>query len=154
VLSGFGWAAATIAIKYFQRNKTFDMLNFMAWQMVIGLLPLCLLPLVMALPDSSWDPVYFCLLLFTGVISTAFGFVLWVSVLRFLPAGTASLNMLAIPIIALVSSMAVFGERLTANEWTGIALIGIGLVIISVRAWRGSRRGEPVLPEPAPLEGG
>ena len=37
-------------------------------------------------------------------------------VLRFLSAGTASLNMLAIPVIALLSSMAVFDERLSTQR--------------------------------------
>ena len=44
------------------------------------------------------------------------------AMLRFLPAGTASLNMLAIPVIALLSSMAVFGERLDGSEWIGIGV--------------------------------
>ena len=154
VLAGFAWAAATISIKYFQREKSFDMLNFMAWQMLVGILPICLLPLLIPLPAAQWNATYGLLLLYTGVVSTAIGFLLWLAVLRHLPAGTASLNMLAIPPIALVSSMLVFGEQLTPSEWTGIALIGIGLVILSVRALRGSRRGESSLVEPAPLEGG
>ena len=61
-------------------------------------------------------------MLYVGVASTALGFLLWLAILKALPAGTASLNMFAIPPIALVSSMLVFGERLTANEWSGIAL--------------------------------
>jgi drug/metabolite transporter (DMT)-like permease len=154
VLSGFGWSAATITIKYFQRQKSFDMLNFLAWQMLVGILPICLLPLFMSLPATNWNAEYWMLLLYTGVVSTAMGFLLWLAVLRHLPAGTAALNMLAIPPIALVTSMVVFGEQLTANEWIGIVLIGIGLVIISLRAWRGTRRGESAVVEPAPLEGG
>jgi drug/metabolite transporter (DMT)-like permease len=75
-------------------------------------------------------------------------------VLTWLPAGTASLNMFAIPVIALVSSMLVFGERLTAVEWLGIAAIGVGLVIVSVRAWVASRRGEQELVEAPAIEGG
>ena len=74
--------------------------------------------------------------------------------LRFLTAGTASLNMLAIPVIALLSSMAVFGERLSESEWIGIGCIGLGLAVISVKAWYASRRGERRAPEPIPLEGG
>ncbi len=154
VLSGFGWAAGTIATKYYQRKHGLDMLSFIAWQMLIGVLPLTLLPALFALPGAQWSATYAALLLWTGAISTATGFLLWIAVLRFLPAGTASLNMFAIPVIALVSSMAIFGERLTANEWTGIALIGAGLVVVSMRAWRANRRGEPPAPEPTPLEGG
>jgi drug/metabolite transporter (DMT)-like permease len=72
-------------------------------------------------------------------VSTGVAFLLWITILRFLPAGTASLNMFAIPVIALVSSMIVFGERLTVAEWSGIACIGAGLVIISGNALRARR---------------
>jgi drug/metabolite transporter (DMT)-like permease len=63
--------------------------------------------------------------------------------------------MLAIPVIALLSSMIVFGERLSANEWAGIALIGIGLALIAALALAGGRRPASLLPaDPTPLEGG
>jgi len=154
VLSGFGWAAGTIAMKYFQRARGFDMLNFIAWQMLVGILPLTLLPLALPLPDARWSATYVMLLLWTGALSTAVGFLLWIAVLRFLTAGTASLNMLAIPVIALLSSMLVFDERLRAGEWIGIGCIAAGLAIISLRSWLASRRGERTPPEPVPLEGG
>jgi len=154
VLSGFGWAGGTIATKYFQGERGLDMPNLIAWQMLIGVLPLCLLPFVLTLPAVEWTLSYAGLLLWTGAVSTAIGFLLWIAVLRFLPAGTASLNMLSIPVIALLSSMAIFGERLSVAEWTGIALIGAGLVVISVRAWLASGRGEPAVVAPTPLEGG
>ena len=91
-----------------------------------------------------------------GAVSTALGFLLWIAILKHLPAGTASLNMFAIPPIALVSSMAVFGERLAANEWTGIALIGAGLAILAGIAWRAARAGarNDAIAAPAPLDGG
>jgi drug/metabolite transporter (DMT)-like permease len=71
-------------------------------------------------------------------VASGIGFVLWTGILAWLPAGTAALNMLVIPVIALVSSMLIFGERLDALEWAGIAAIGVGLAIISIRAWRAS----------------
>jgi len=153
-LSGFGWAAGTVATKYFQRQRHIDMLNLIAWQMVAGIIPLCLIPLVYPLPPAQWNAVYVSALLYVGVISTGIGFILWTAILAWLPAGTASLNMFAIPVIALVSSMLVFGERLTAAEWLGIASIGAGLAIVSVRAWLASRRGEREVVEAPAIEGG
>ena len=153
-LSGFGWACGTIAMKFFQRTRNFDLLNFIAWQMLLGVLPLSLLPLALPLPETRWTIPYVALLAVTGAVASGFGFVLWVGVLRFLSAGTASLNMLAIPVIALLSSMAVFDEKLSPSEWTGIACIGAGLLVISFRAWLGARRGERMPPEPIPQEGG
>ena len=154
VLSGFGWAAGTIATKYFQRGHRFDALNFIAWQMLVGVLPLTVLPFILTLPATQWSATYIVLLVQVGVVSTALGFLLWIAVLRWLPAGTASLNMFAIPVIALLSSMAVFGERLTRSEWLGIGCIGAGLVIISADAWIGGRRGASAVTEPTPLDGG
>jgi drug/metabolite transporter (DMT)-like permease len=154
VLSGFGWAAGTVATKYFQRAHRFDALNFIAWQMLVGVLPLTMLPFVFELPATQWSATFILLLIQVGAISTALGFLLWMAILRWLPAGTASLNMFAIPVIALLSSMAVFGERLTRSEWFGIGCIGAGLAIISADAWLGNRRAGQAVTEPTPLEGG
>ena len=92
-------------------------------------------------------------MIYVGVIATAGGFLLWMEILRWLPAGTASLNMFAVPVIALLSSMAVYGERLAVNEWLGIALIGAGLVLITAQALRG-RRTAPLPATPTPVDGG
>lgn len=154
VLSGFGWAAGTIATKYFQREKHLDMLNFITWQMIVGVLPFFLLPLIRDTPAVDWSPVYVTTLAYSGAIATASGFVLWIAVLRWLPAGTAALNMLAIPAIALVSSMMMFDERLNPTEWTGIAFIASGLVIISLLAWMRARRGEDDSPQTPVIESG
>ena len=153
-LSGFGWAAGTVATKYFQRHRHIDMLNLIAWQMVAGIIPISLIPLVYPLPPAQWNGIYVSALLYTGVIATGIGFILWTAILAWLPAGTASLNMFAIPVIALVSSMLVFGERLSAAEWLGIASIGAGLAIVSVRAWLSGRRGEREVVEAPAIEGG
>ncbi len=154
VLSGFGWAAGTVATKYYQQRRQLDMLNFTAWQMLLGVVPLTLLAIGVDFPDTRWSLAQGALLVYVGAVSTAIGFLLWIAILRVLPAGTASLNMFAIPVIALASSAWVFGERLSASEWTGIALIGAGLVIVTAIALRSSRRGATALAVAAPGEGG
>jgi len=154
VLSGFGWAAGTIAMKYCQRDRAFDMLSFITWQMALGVLPLTVLPWLFDVPATQWSLAQAGLLVIVGVVATAGGFLVWMEVLRWLPAGTASLNMFAVPVIALLSSMAVFDERLAANEWIGIGLIGIGLALISAQALAGGRRRTALPAEPTPLEGG
>jgi drug/metabolite transporter (DMT)-like permease len=129
------------------------MLNLIAWQMAAGILPICLFALAFPPPPAQWNGIYVLALVYVGVIATGIGFILWTAILTWLPAGTAALNMFAIPVLALLSSMLVFGERLTAAEWLGIVLIGIGLVTVSVRAWLASRRGDDVVEAPA-IEGG
>ena len=154
VLSGFGWAAGTVAMKHFQRERHFDMLSFITWQMVLGVIPLSFLPWMFDAPPTQWSVTQVALLFYVGVIATAGGFLIWMAVLRWLPAGTASLNMFAVPVIALLSSMAVFGERLAANEWAGIALIGVGLGLITAHAFAGGRPRDPLPATPTPVDGG
>ena len=154
VLSGFGWAAGTVATKYFQQRRRLDMLNFTAWQMLLGVLPLTVLALALEFPPTHWSLAQAALTAYVGAVSTAFGFLLWIAILRFLPAGTASLNMFAIPVIALVASALVFGERLAPGEWAGIGLIGAGLAIVTALALRSARRDATALAAAAPGEGG
>ena len=156
VLSGFGWAAGTVATKYYQRRYKLDMLSFLAWQMLVGVLPLTPLPWLMGLAPARWDAEYVGLLAWTAVVSTALGFMVWIEVLRHLPAGTASLNMFAIPVIALVASTIGFGEQLTGSEWAGIACIAVGLAILTGRTLVDARSGERELrpATPTPLDGG
>ncbi len=140
VLSGFGWAAGTVALKRFQRDPGFDMLAFIAWQMLVGAMPLAFLPWLYGAPAIHWTPGELACLLYVGAISSAAGFLAWMEILRWLPAGDASLNIFAIPVIALVASMAIFGERLAGNEWLGIALIGAGLAMVAVWSLATTRR--------------
>lgn len=138
-VSGLGWACGTVSQAYFQRQHRLEGLTLMTWQMVVGILPICLIPFLVPLPAATWNATYLTSILYAGIVASGLGFVLWVGILAWLPAGTAALNMLAIPVIALLSSMLIFGERLTAQEWLGIASIGIGLAIISARAWKAGR---------------
>ena len=84
VLSGFGWAAGTIAMKYYQRDPDFDMLSFITWQMALGVLPLTLLPWLFDVPATQWSLAQAGLLFIVGVIATAGGFLAWMEILRWL----------------------------------------------------------------------
>jgi drug/metabolite transporter (DMT)-like permease len=116
------------------------MLPFIAWQMLVGAIPLAILPWLYAAPSIRWTPGEIACLVYVGAISSAAGFLAWMEILRWLPADDASLNIFAIPVIALVASMAIFGERLAGNEWLGIALIGAGLAMVALWSFAATRR--------------
>jgi drug/metabolite transporter (DMT)-like permease len=124
------------------------MLNFLAWHLLVGVLPLTPLPWLLELPSVQWSAAFAGLLVWTAVVSTALGFVMWIEILRHLSAGAAALNMFAIPVIALLSSMAIFGERLTASEWAGIACIAGALCILSGHTLARARDGRGPAPTP------
>jgi len=154
ILSGFGWAAGTVCMRYFARDHAVDLLNFTAWQMAIGSIPFMVVALALDFPPTQWHATFVLAGLYTSVVATAIGFLVWIDILRWLPAGTASLNMFAVPVIALLSSMAVFGEHLSPFEWTGIACIGAGLGVLAFGARRTRPGAANVLAPTTPGEGG
>ena len=147
VLSGFGWAAGTVAVKYFQRDHELDMLKFITWQMALGVLPLTLLPGSSACPRRDGASLQALLLFIVGVVATARRIPRsgW-KCCAGCPRERRRSTCFAIPVIALLSSMAVFGERLAGNEWAGIALIGAGLALITALALAGGRRASLLRP--------
>lgn len=139
VLSGLGWAVAAVLMRHYQRRHAYDPLNFVTWQMLLGALPIGLAALFTGTSGVQWSAGYVLALVFTGAISSGIGFILWLRVLQKLPAGTATLNTFAIPVLALIMSMIVFGERLSGSETVGIGAIALGLAVITMRALHAAR---------------
>ncbi len=66
-------------------------------------------------------------------------------ILEVLPAGTASMSTLAIPVIAVVGAALQLGEYPTPNEIQGMLLIAAALALLSFLGVRQHRRDDPVL---------
>lgn len=61
--------------KFFQRRDAhFDPLNFIASQMLLGVMPLTALPAILTLPATEWSVTYVLLLACIAILSTAVGF--------------------------------------------------------------------------------
>jgi drug/metabolite transporter (DMT)-like permease len=84
-----------------------------------------------------WTPAFVAMLGYNIVLVTAIGWLIWIYILASLPAGTAGLSVLAIPLIGLVSSRWQLGEGASQGELAGMALIVASLLVL---AWR-NRRG-------------
>lgn len=140
ILAALSWALSTILVKRWRDALSGDVLALTTWQMLFGLLPL--LAVLAFVPERStqWTPAFAGIIGFMAVVSTAFGWFLWLYVLERLPAWQASLSILGIPGVAIVSSHLQLGERTDPGELAGMLLIGLGLVTISVLNWRSQRR--------------
>lgn len=133
VSSGVLWAAAAIVAKRRGLEGRKDLLALTAWQMLLGSLPLIALALAVPSAPIVWSPMLIAVMAYTAV-GTALGWVLWLYVLRTLPAGLASLGTLATPVIAILGSWWHLGERPTPVEARGMLLIAFGLVLLSALA--------------------
>ena len=137
VLAGAAWAASAIVAKRIQAKAHMDLLALTSWQMLLGVIPLNLLAWLIPSRPVEWAWPFIGALAFTAIVTTAGGWILWLYVLRSLPAGIASMSALAIPVIAILGSALQLGEvpsPMELWEWSR-----------SARPWRCFR----AQPEPA-----
>lgn len=115
-------------------------LSLAPWQFAVAA---CLLvPLAAILEHGRsihWTPALGAILLYNGPLATAFGFWAMLSVTRALPAVTTSLSTLGVPVVGVVSGALALGEPVTPTNIGGLALIGGGLVLVTLSD-RHSRR--------------
>ena len=62
-------------------------------------------------------------LVFAGLAGSSIAYLLWFEIVRRLPAMTASLGVLSAPVIGVIASVIVLGERPTISDIIGFALI-------------------------------
>jgi drug/metabolite transporter (DMT)-like permease len=127
------WAGGTIYMKWARMQG--DLLAITAWQIAIGAVVfLAMLPLVAQLPavDEVSIPAMLAVL-YNGLIGTGFAYVLWFAIIERLPTATASLGVLATPVIGIGSSMLILGERPTLPDAIGFALILAAAACVLVR---------------------
>lgn len=121
--TGVTWAAGTVYLKWAQIEA--DPMAIALWQVVIAMLVItaCMLS-VEGGPDFRTAHVGGVIAtVLTGVLGTGTAYGLWFSIIRRLPAMTASLGVLGSPVIGVIASVAILGERPTATDITGFAFI-------------------------------
>jgi drug/metabolite transporter (DMT)-like permease len=117
------WCGATVYLKWVK--ATVPPLANAAWQLVFGFLFIAAgtfifegVPHLAAISSHTWLAI-----LFMGVIGIGFAHFLWWSIAGQLPAITASIGALLVPVIGVVASTLILHERPTANDIAGFALI-------------------------------
>ncbi|MCC7121273.1 MAG: EamA family transporter [Gammaproteobacteria bacterium] len=144
VSSGIAWAASSVEIKRMQRKAPIDLLSLTTWQMIFGTGPLWLIAHLTGEPATAWSWEFAIILFVLASVSTALCWFLWIYALKHLHTGAASMGMLAIPVVALISAHWTFGEQASPAEYLGFALIGAALAVLSGRSW--IRQREEVTP--------
>lgn len=134
------WSVSTLLVKRLSTRQALDVLNLNAWQCLIGALLLMLVASVAEIQPVIWSLDYIGLVAAIGILVTALGWALWSYVLKRLPAWQASLSVLGVPAVAILSSRSQMGEAVDALEMAGILLIAAGLALLSFLGWRKERR--------------
>jgi len=140
LMAALCWGIGTILIKRLRSTTKVDLLTLTAWQMVLGAVPLVFLAILVPERPTDWTVSYMGILSFMSIASTAMCWWLWIYILDRVPAWEASLSVLGTPVVAILSSRLIFGEQFKGMEVAGIALIGGGLMLLSLIGWAASRR--------------
>ncbi|HEX2379586.1 MAG TPA: DMT family transporter, partial [Methyloceanibacter sp.] len=113
------WAAGTVYLKWAQIDA--DPMAVVVWQLVVGLL-VTVAGLFMFEGSLHLWPVHpraLWALAFSGLVGSAFAYLLWFEIVRRLPATAASLGVLSVPVVGIVASVLILGERPTVADIVG-----------------------------------
>ena len=118
-----GWAIATVYIKW--AKVTIEPLANAAWQLLFGLVFITTGSFIIEGYPHLWPIRNETILavLFVGLFGVGLAHFLWWSIVGRLPAITASLGSLLVPVIGVSASVIVLGERLTVPDIIGFAMI-------------------------------
>lgn len=134
--AGATWAIGAIIAKRLRQAVAINVLSMTAWQMLFGGIGLALLAWFTNEPAVVWNGYLIARLLYNIVLVTAIGWLIWLYVLAQLPAGTAGMSVLAIPLIGLIASRWLLHEGASPSELAGMLLIAASLVTL---VWRNLR---------------
>ena len=117
------WAFATVYIKWVK--VTVEPLANAAWQLLFGFVFIAAGTLLFEGYPRLWPVAGATIwaVLFVGVIGVGLAHFLWWSIVGRLPAITASIGALLVPVIGVSASTLLLGERLSAPDIIGFALV-------------------------------
>jgi len=121
--TGVTWAAGTVYLKWARIDA--DPMAIALWQVVISFFIIGASMLIFeGGPDfhtSHTEGVIATVL--SGLLGTGIAYGLWFSIIQRLPATTASLGILGSPVIGVITSVLILGERPTATDIVGFVMI-------------------------------
>lgn len=121
--SAVSWAMGTVYLKWARIEA--DPIAVAIWQLVVGFLITVAGVFIVEGSPHLWPvhPRALWGLAFSSLIGSAFAYLLWFEIVRRLPATAASLGVLSVPVVGIVASVLVLGERPTVADMVGSALI-------------------------------
>jgi len=120
---GVCWAGGTVYLKWAHIEA--DQMGVGSWQMTIAavILAACMLIFDGGPRFETAHPNGVLATAWTGIAGNGIAYALWFTIIRRLPAATASLGVLASPVIGVIGSFLILGEVPTAADMIGFALI-------------------------------
>jgi drug/metabolite transporter (DMT)-like permease len=105
-------------------------LPMLAWQLVFGLVPVAVIGLGFERVDwAGITALGWGCLVYVGLVAQVLAYLSWFRALKRLPASTAAIGSLLVPVLGVLSSGLVLGEALGARQLVSLALTLAGVVL-------------------------
>jgi drug/metabolite transporter (DMT)-like permease len=121
--TGVSWAAGTVYLKWARIEA--DPMAIAVWQVAISffVIAACMLIFEGGADFHAAHTAGVIATVLSGLLGTGLAYGLWFSIIQRLPAMTASLGVLGSPVIGVIASVAILGERPTLTDFIGFAMI-------------------------------
>ncbi len=139
--SAISWATASLLFKL--KLKHCDTVQFTTWQMTIGAFGLLIYTVSFENGASHWGFMPVVYILFSGVIASALAFVMWNHILRRTEASKASVSLLFVPIVGVISGYIFLDESLSIITLAGIFLVLVGIWFVNSKSTQENRTNIP-----------
>ncbi len=139
--AGVSWAVSVVIFKRMRIEGPDHLLSVTAWQMVYGVAPLVVVALIVPERPIEWSGYFIGALIYNGIGGMALATFLWLYILQRLPATISGLNALTVPIVGVIAAWIQLGERPSPAEGAGMALILLGLALLTTAS--GARSPDP-----------
>jgi drug/metabolite transporter (DMT)-like permease len=117
------WAAGTVYMKW--AKIPLDPMTTAAWQIAIAWIGVAIGTAIVGEPWYVWPlkPVTIVAWAWSAAVGVGFAYFMWFIVIERLPASTAAIASLLIPVVGVSSSALLLGEAPTLNDTVGFVLV-------------------------------
>ena len=109
--TALSWAISAVLAKKWRNELQADLLGLTAWQMLMGGVVLTVIALSVPTRPIQWTPHFWLMFVYCTLAGSIAGWLLWLFILRRLPAGIAGLSIMAVPALGVLFAHLQLGER-------------------------------------------
>jgi len=137
--AGLCWAIGTVLSKRLFVRGQATVMSLTAWQMLFGAIGLVVVAWCVPERPIAWTPTFIAALAYNAVLASGLAWAAWAWVVERLPTQVAGLSSLVVPVMGVLFAWALLGERPSAAEACGIALVALALLLVARRGARNAR---------------
>ena len=126
--AAIGWAISNIIMKI--KFVGFNLISLTTWQMTVGAILLAIYTMFFVESSATFMPISIACIAYNGIMASAVAFFLWMYILSKMDASKASVSILGVPVVGVISGIIFLNEPLTLMMTAGMILILVGIVLV------------------------